>query len=246
MSRKSKFTKEVKIEVVRSYVIGEKSVATLANEMSVNKKTVHIWISKYRMYGDSAFEPRPSNAAYTKEFKEEVVTAYLNGEGSYVELALRYTIPAHSVIIGWVKEYNNPEGLKEYCPQGDVYRMKSRETTQEEKIEIVNYCLEHDKDYKLTAKVFTVPYANVYSWVQKYIKEGNEGLGERRGQHKTDNEVDEITLLKRQLERAKRERDIAQMENRLLKKVEEIEGRRSGERVALKQNIKPSKKRQKN
>jgi len=121
--------------------------------------------------------------------------------------------------------------------------MKSRKTTQEERIEIVNYCLNHNKDYKLTAKVFSVPYANIYSWVQKYLKEGKDGLGDRRGHHKSDDEVDEITLLKRQLERVERERDIAQMENRLLKKVEEIERRRFGEKVAMKQNIKPSKKR---
>ena len=136
-----------------------------------------------------------------------------------------------------------PNQTSNKVPFNNVYRMKSRKTTQEERIEIVNYCLNHNKDYKLTAKVFSVPYANIYSWVQKYLKEGKDGLGDRRGHHKSDDEVDEITLLKRQLERVERERDIAQMENRLLKKVEEIERRRFGEKVAMKQNIKPSKKR---
>jgi len=233
MARKSKFTKELKIEVVRRYEIGEESIAMLANEINVNESTVSNWIDKYHVHGESAFDPRPKNASYITEFKEEVVTAYLNGEDSYRRLALRYHIPAHTIIKRWVKEYTKLEGLKEYCPQGDVYQMKSRKTTQEERIEIVKYCLEHDKDYKVTATVFNVAYANVYNWVQKYIKEGNEGLGDNRGHHKSDAEVDEITLLKRQLERTERERDIAQMENRLLKKVEEIERRRSGERVDM-------------
>jgi len=243
MPRKSKFTKELKIEVVRRYEIGKESISTLANEINANEVTVRNWIDQFHEYGESAFNTRPRNESYAKEFKEEVVNAYLNGTNTYRGLALQYNIPSHTVIIGWVKEYNNPEGLKEYCPQGDVYQMKSRKTTQEERIEIVNYCLNHNKDYKLTAKVFSVPYANIYSWVQKYLKEGKDGLGDRRGHHKSDDEVDKITLLKRQLERVERERDIAQMENRLLKKVEEIERRRFGEKVAMKQNIKPSKKR---
>lgn len=102
--------------------------------------------------------------------------------------------------------------------------MKSRKTTAEERIEMVKYCLEYDKDYKLTAHIFRIPYANVYSWVQKYINNGSEGLGDRRGHHKSDEEIDEMTLLKRKLECAERERDITIMENRLLKKWKKSRG----------------------
>ena len=38
---------------------------------------------------------------------------------------------------------------------------KSRKTTFEERIEIVQYCLNHDKEYKLAAKEFDVSYAQV-------------------------------------------------------------------------------------
>jgi len=43
MARKSKFTKELKIEVVRRYEIGEESIAMLANEINVNESTVSNW-----------------------------------------------------------------------------------------------------------------------------------------------------------------------------------------------------------
>ncbi len=246
MGRKSQFTKEEKIKIVQRYDSGDGSQETLGKEISVDSKTIKNWIDRYHAYGESAFDEKVNNSSYTKEFKQKVVLAYLNGEGSYRQLAIRYNISSHAIIIRWIKEYNNPEGLKDYCPKGDVYKMKSRKTTQDERIEIVKYCLDHDKDYKLTAESFNVPYANVYSWVKKYIEKGNEGLGDKRGHHKSDDEVDEITLLKRQLERAERERDIALMENRLLKKVEEIERRRFGERAALKRNIRQSRKHQKN
>ena len=125
---------------------------------------------------------------------------------------------------------------------GDVYMTKSRNTTQEERKEIVDYCLEHDKNYRLTAKVFEVPYANVYQWVQKYIKNGYDGLSDKRGHHKSEDELDEVELLRRKLEKAERELKVARLENRLLKKVDEIERRRYGERADLRQNIRPSKK----
>lgn len=125
---------------------------------------------------------------------------------------------------------------------GDVYMTKSRNTTQEERKEIVDYCLAHDKNYRLTAKVFEVPYANVYQWVQKYIKNGYDGLSDKRGHHKSEDELDEVELLRRKLEKTERELKVARLENRLLKKVDEIEKRRYGERADLRQNIRPSKK----
>lgn len=242
MGRKSKLTKEEKMEIVKRYDAGEGSMITLANEFKVGCTTLKTWIRQYHTLGESAFNERTRNSSYSKEFKEEVAQAYLNGEASYSELALQYHISSPSVIFNWIKVYNNHEGLKDYCPQGDVYNMKSRKTTVEERIEIVKYCLDHDKDYKLTASLFQIPYANVYNWVQKYIENGNEGLGDSRGHHKSDDEVDEVTLLKRRLERAERERDIAIMENRLLKKVEEIERRRSGKKADLKRSTRPSEK----
>lgn len=50
----------------------------------------------------------------------------------------------------------------------------SRKTVQEERIEIVNDCLEHDKNYKETAKLFDVSYTQVYQWVKKYQGSGEE------------------------------------------------------------------------
>ncbi|WP_255351753.1 hypothetical protein [Candidatus Stoquefichus sp. SB1] len=40
---------------------------------------------------------------------------------------------------------------------------KSGKVNKGERIEIVKYCLEHDMDYKTTAKVFETTYANVFN-----------------------------------------------------------------------------------
>lgn len=110
----------------------------------------------------------------------------------------------------------------------------------------MDYCLAHDMNYKLTAKAFEVPYANVYQWVQKYIKNGYDGLFDKRSHHKSEDELDEVELLRRKLEKAERELKVAQLENRLLKKVDKIERRRYGGRADLRQNIRLSKKPLKN
>ena len=188
------------------------------------------------------FNEKSRNKSYTKEFKEKVVQVYLNGKGSYLDVATAFDIPSDTTVINWVKKYNGHIEQTDYKPMGDVYMTKSRNTTQEERKEIVDYCLEHDKNYRLTAKVFEVPYANVYQWVQKYIKNGYDGLSDKRGHHKSEDELDEVELLRRKLEKAERELKVARLENRLLKKVDEIERRRYGERADLRQNIRPSNK----
>ncbi|TYP48715.1 helix-turn-helix domain-containing protein, partial [Thermosediminibacter litoriperuensis] len=45
---------------------------------------------------------------------------------------------------------------------------KGRNTTLEERIEIVKYCLEHNRNYIETAEKYQVSYQQVRSWVIKY------------------------------------------------------------------------------
>lgn len=242
MSRKSQYSKELKIKTVKRYLNGESSQLSLAKEVGTNETVIRKWVLKYKNYGDTAFDTSNTNASYTKEFKEKVVLSYLNGEGSYLQLAIRFNIPTDSIIIKWVKSYNSHIELKDYIPGGDVYMTKSRKVKQAERLEIVKYCMENDLDYKKTAKVYEVSYANVYNWVKKYKEFGEAGLGDKRGVHKSDEEVDEVELLKRQLKKSQHQLEMSQLEVRLLKKAEEIERRRSTEQANMKSNIKRSKK----
>lgn len=242
MSRKAQYSKELKLDTAKRYLNGEGSYLSLAKELGTHRSTIGDWISKYKKYGDDAFNASSCNASYTKEFKEKVVLSYLNGEGTYPQLAIRFNISAHSIIIGWVKRYNSHIELKDYIPGGDVYMTKSRKVSKAERLEIVKYCMEHDLDYKTSAKIYEVNYANVYNWVKKYKEFGEEALGDKRGIHKSDEEVDEVELLKRQLKKYQQQLEIAQLEVRLLKKAEEIERRRFTEQVHTKSNMRQSKK----
>lgn len=243
MGRKSKYSKELKLSIVKRYLAGEGSTVSLAKEINTTNSVVVRWIKKYNAHGDEVFDESNSNTSYTKEFKEMVVLAYLNGEGSYSDLMVKYNIPAISTIERWVKDYNSHIELKDYIPGGkEIYMTKSRKVSKEERIEIVKYCLDHDLDYKTTAKVYDTTYANVFNWIKKYKEKGEDGLGDKRGRHKNDEEVDETEKLRRELKKMQHERDMALLEVKLLKKLDEIERRRYTERVNMKQNTKQSKK----
>lgn len=246
MGRKSQYSKELKIEICKRYLNGEGTTYSLADEIGTVKEVIRRWIKKYNAFGESAFEEMKSNNAYTKEFKQMAVDAYLNGEGALDDLTIKYHISSIETLRRWVNDYNSHIELKDYIPGGeDIYMAKSRKVDKNERIEIVKYCLEHDMDYKATAKIFETTYANVFNWVKKYKEKGEDGLGDKRGRHKTDEEVDEMTLLKRQLKQKEHELEIAQLEVKLLKKLDEIERRRSIEQANMKSNMKQSKKRAK-
>ena len=101
---------------------------------------------------------------------------------------------------------------------------KGRATTLEERIAIVEHCTANSYNYSLTAKEYNCSYSQVYSWVRKYQESGEEGLADRRGHHKSDEEVDEVERLRRENLRLKRQLEERDMLVELLKKVRELEG----------------------
>lgn len=227
MGRKSRFTIEQKIEAVKEYKKGKRGIAQICNDLGLNKNgaSLYKWISQFDAYGESAFYDKPKNNAYSKEFKEEVVQAYLNGDGSYLNLAIKYNIPSYTPIQNWVKMYNSHVNLKDYNPKGEIYMAKPRKTSYQERIEIVRYCIDHNNEYKLAAEFFNVSYSQVYQWVRKYNELGEEGLQDNRGKRKSDESLSETELLRRKVAQLERQLEMKNMENILLKKVKEIERR---------------------
>ena len=228
MGRKSKYTIEEKVQAVLDYKTGKRGFAQICNDLGLHKSGMDLyrWVKKYDKHGESAFLTKKSNNVYTKEFKEIVVKAYLNGEGSLRDLCFKYDIPSDATLLGWIISYNSHEELKDYNPKGDVYMTKSRKTTVEERNEIVQYCLDHNKEYKLAAEHFDVSYAQVYQWVQKYLKSGEDGLIDNRGKRKDESQLSELERLRRENERLKRQLELKEREEIILKKLQEVERRR--------------------
>lgn len=177
MGRKSKYSKELKIEICKKYIDGNGSTISLAKEIGTTDSVICRWIRKFKAFGESAFEARPSNNSYTKEFKLRVINDYLGGEYSINDLAIEYGIPSSSTVRNWIKLYNSHIEPEDYIPgRKDIYMTKCRKVSKEEKLEIVKYCIDHDLDYQQTCKTYDVTYPNLYNWVKKYRENGEEGL----------------------------------------------------------------------
>lgn len=222
---KSKHTAEWKIEIVKKYLSGEGSYESLAVSNGIGDKSLKRWVLLYRQQGEAGFAHKPGNKRYTKDFKLKCVEAVLNGEGSIDFISAKYNISNDSVLRNWIKCYNANMELKDYEPKREVYMAEARrKTTLEERKEIVAYCISHNNDYKGTASRYEVSYSQVYSWVKKYQESGEEGLEDKRGRHKSDDEVDELERLRRENKRLKKQLEERDMLCELLKKVRELEG----------------------
>ena len=169
MGRKAKYTFDQKVQACEDYLSGKKSMIEIAKELNMGKRgetIVRLWLKRYMKDGPSALEERSNNSVYTKEFKLKVIYEYQHGN-SLSELMVKYGIRSDCTIRNRIKKYNRHEEIEDYTPHPEVYSMSARKTTIEERIEIVNWCLEHNKNYKEAASKFNCSYTQVYQWVKK-------------------------------------------------------------------------------
>ncbi len=222
---KSKHSAEWKISLIKKYLSGEGSYNFLADAYEISTESLRRWVLRYREQGEAGFISGVGNKHYSKELKEKCVKAVLSGKGSVNDVVAKYNISSDSVLWRWIKCYNVNMELKDYEPKREVYMAEARrKTTLEERREIVDYCISHNNDYKGTASRFDVSYSQVYSWVKKYQENGEAGLEDKRGHHKSDDEVDELERLRRENKRLKKQLEERDMLCELLKKVRELEG----------------------
>lgn len=223
MARKSKFSYEVKLKAVTQYLNDKASIASIANALEVGKTTLRQWIYAFNIQGPEALKPHNKNQNYSKEFKLKCVAAYLASEDSYDHLANKFGLRSPAQLKQWVVKYNSHQELKDYDPIPEAYMTKRKKTTLEERKQIVEYCKDHQWNYKETALKFGCSYAQVYNWSKKYNAKGADGLVDKRGHRLKEAELSETQRLKREVEQLKRENDIKDQQIAFLKKVKELE-----------------------
>ena len=231
MSRKSKYSKEFKLDCVKRILSGKDSPNSLGKQYQIYDTTFKSWVRLYKMFGESAFDEKPTNRSYSKELMEALIKDYLSGYYSIYALQIKYKLTSTTIVRNWILAYNKGNNIKGYNPEPGAYNMKSRKTTYEEKFEIVQYVLTHDNDYKDAAVKYVVPYHSVYSWVQKYKEFGEDGLSNHRGrpslnskQQKTltTEELQEIKIqkLERELEYKNKVIEVLKKKNEIQEKLE--------------------------
>ena len=101
---------------------------------------------------------------------------------------------------------------------------KGRKTTQQERAEIVAFCIEHNKDYGLTVETYGVSYQQIYAWVRKYEEGGVDKLKDNRGRTKPFDEMSELEKLKAEMKILEAKNRQLEIENEFIKKLQEIMG----------------------
>ena len=162
---------------------------------------------------------------YGAELKLRAVQDYLSGKGSQREICRKYEIPVHSMLQRWISCYNGHKDFRERSgARGEIYMTKGRKTTQEERAQIVAFCIEHGKDYTLTVETYQVSYQQIYTWVRKYESSGVDGLVDRRGKAKAEDELTEVERLQQENRMLQAKLKDKEMEIALLKKLRELRG----------------------
>ncbi|AEA14637.1 transposase [Bacillus thuringiensis Bt407] len=221
-----KYSKAEKLAILALYKDGHHSIADITAKFSVDPGTIRDWKRRYEVNGEDGLEEALSWKRYSKELKLAAVNDYLSGHDSLNKIIQKYNISSTAVLRKWIKKYNSHRELND-TGKGMTNSMTSRrKTTLEERIQIVNYCIQHQKNYQLTAESYEVSYQQVYQWVKKFEANGEEALQDKRGRKKEEYELTAEEKFKLEMKRLERENERLRAENAFLKKLEELERRR--------------------
>ena len=223
MSRR-KISAQEKISAVKRYLDGLVSQNQLANEFQISLASVQQWIFNYESMGEDVFLMK-RNKHYSAQHKMEAVQDYLTGKGSQVDICKKYGIRSKSKLQKWIKQYNGHEELKASGTGGCPIMTKGRKTTFNERVEIVQYCIAHEHNYAQTAEVYQISYQQARNYTVKYEANGFNGLEDRRGKRKSEDEMSELERLRAENKILRIQKERAEMEASFLKKLEEIERR---------------------
>ncbi|MGB5823609.1 MAG: helix-turn-helix domain-containing protein [Proteocatella sp.] len=225
MGRKAKILLEEKLNAVEDYLGGKKSSFQICSELKINKKSLQNWLNKYKTSGETGLETLNRNAYYPESLKLKAVSDYLKGKKSQQDICNMYNISSQSILFNWIKKYNGHEKSKSHSFQEDKNMTRGRNTTYDERIEIVAFCIENNDDYQLTSKRFDVSYQQVYTWIRKYKDHGYEALIDKRGKRNKTYEMSDSEKNSAQLKLLEFENRRLKMENDFLKKLEEVKRR---------------------
>ena len=220
---KIKFDLETKIKACKEYEKGNKSFVEIGEEINAGDTTVSYWYAKYKEKGPDSLKAKTSKGSFSKEFKMNIVNEYLTGNYSYQQLGHKYDI-SHSTVSKWVNMWYNGIELKDIKQKREDNSMK----TYKERIEIVKWVLNNNKNYKKAAEKYNLNYALIYKWTQTFLKEGEEGLKYKKRGPKFKTKIDPGKLtdtekLKYELEKEKELRKRLELELEILKKKEAVE-----------------------
>ena len=227
MSSKSKIEITKKVRITREYIDGNISREEAARRAGVVPDVIADWARIYRGEGALSLAPEKKNRVYSPELKKQSVLEYLAGGCGQHAICEKYKIRSRDQLRSWIKMYNaHGEFNSVKHSGGGSYTERARITTQEERIQIAKDCIASGKNYGEMALKYNVSYQQARTWTLRFEESGETGLEDRRGQRKKDQKPrTKLEQAQIEIEQLKHKLYLSEMENTLLKKLDEIERR---------------------
>ena len=224
---KSKVPYEKKAEIVRDYLEGRVGYTESLRRANNSEASFRYWVHQYKEKGIKGLLPNSRNRKYPEEIKRKAVEEYLSGKRSLERIGEEYGLRSISQLRQWIKVYNAHGDFNSVkFSGGGSYMKQGRETTLEERIQIAKECIACGKNYGEMALKFQVSYQQVRTWTLRFEKMGETGLQDRRGHRKKDQiPRTELEQAQIEIEQLKHKLYLAEMENALLKKLDDVERR---------------------
>ena len=210
---RTKFTPHEKLAIIQELSRTKLTKEAYLKSYGISGVTIRRWQTFYEQSGIEGLEERHNWTRYSIETKQQAVVAYLNNEGSLIEISHRFGLRSKTQLKDWIKkfQYNGTNQTLTVTPSRKQVRIMSRKTTFEERIKIVEYVTAGKHTYLQASEHFEVSYQQVRSWVLKSEKDGYIALKDGRGRTKSVDEMTEVERLKlenRQLKTKLKEQEV--------------------------------------
>jgi len=100
---KSKYSDELKVEVLKEYLEGNESISDLGRKYAIDRGTIIKWIGLYRYHGIEGLCNR--NGSYDGQFKKDVIEYMYANHLSIRETAAKFGVPDPSIVCSWKRIY---------------------------------------------------------------------------------------------------------------------------------------------
>lgn len=224
MGRKPIISFEEKLKIVQTILSLQDSISNQARILKISETSIRRWIRKYNIFGIDGLKTSNKNKSYSKDLKITAIKEYLSKKATLMKICNKYGICSTTQLLYWISLYNKGKVLKSGGSNTMKIKGSRKNISLEDRAEVVRYCLENNKNYAETAIRFKVSYQQVYLWVKKFNNDGVDALIDRRGKRKFIEEMSEVDKLKFENKILKAKYRKIELENALLKKLNEMEG----------------------
>ncbi|WP_261975036.1 IS66 family insertion sequence element accessory protein TnpA, partial [Lactiplantibacillus plantarum] len=148
---RSRYTLAEKLALITEFQSSSLSITAFSKQHGLDHHTIGQWELRLQRDGINGLMATTKNQHYSKAFKQMIIQAYLNGEGTLQELTNKYQMRSTSQLRNWLIKYNRDQTVTASPSRKQVPKM-NRKTTFNERVEIVEWINKGNHSYSEAAE----------------------------------------------------------------------------------------------